>query len=350
MQSLYPDERALYLDRFRAVSLGEFTRGKPPAWIIKGILPQAELGVLFGESGSGKSFMALDMAVDIAIGASWRGLKTRQCRVGYVAAEGANGIRTRARAIATYRGLDIDQIPIAVIPEAPNIMERSDAINVASSINKAGGADLIIIDTFAQVMPGANENSGEDVGQALRHCKDIHRETGALVLLVHHSGKDASRGARGWSGLRAAADVELEIIRSNDMRTIRVTKQKDGEDGAHLGFTLEPVSLGYDEDGDEITSCVVKHNDRGTAVKDYRGLGINQMLFIKSLEELTGASNEWVSKEDLLEAVIKLMPPEDKQDRSTSKQRAVKSLAAVVTRGLIEKSAAGYRLTGNCDS
>jgi RecA-family ATPase len=106
-----------------------------------------------------------------------------------------------------------------VLADAPNLMEKQDALDVARAIVAAGGAQLVIVDTFAQVMPGANENAGEDVGRALAHCKGIHRATGALVLLVHHSGKDSSRGARGWSGLRAAADVELEVVRADDARS-----------------------------------------------------------------------------------------------------------------------------------
>mgnify|MGYP003346413027 CR=1 FL=1 len=109
--------------------------------------------------------------------------------------------------------------------------------------------DVVIVDTWAQTTPGANENSGEDMGKALAHCKGIHRATGAMVMLVHHSGKDASRGARGWSGLRAAADVELEVVRADEARSLTVTKLKDGEDGAEFAFRLESVVLGLDEDG-----------------------------------------------------------------------------------------------------
>jgi hypothetical protein len=50
------------------------------------------------------------------------------------------------------------------------------------------------------------------MGLALSHCKHIYEVTGAIVLLVHHSGKDAAKGARGWSGIRAAADTEIEIV------------------------------------------------------------------------------------------------------------------------------------------
>lgn len=178
----------------------------------------------------------------------------------YVVAEGAGGFRNRVQAYANHHGIGLADVPLGVINAAPNLIERKDAVALAKSVLKSGGADVIIIDTLAQTTPGANENSGEDMGKVLSHCKDIHRVTGALVLLVHHSGKDSSKGARGWSGLRAAADVEIEITRSEALRTAKVTKQKDGEDGQHWNFVLDTVTLGMDEDDDLITSCVVNYD------------------------------------------------------------------------------------------
>jgi hypothetical protein len=83
-----------------------------------------------------------------------------------------------------------------------------------------------------------------------------------MPILIHHAGKDASKGARGWSGLKAAADVQIEVIRrDNGTREIRIEKLKDGEDGARFGFELEVVDLGVDDDGDPVSSCVVRQTD-----------------------------------------------------------------------------------------
>lgn len=254
-------------------------------WLIKHVLPKAEMAVLYGESGSGKTFAVLDMAASIAIGQEWRGHKAPRSRVVYVAAEGANGFRKRMRAYANAHHLDT--LPIGVIADAPNLLEKADALDVARAVIAAGGADLIIIDTLAQTMPGGNENSGEDVGMLLKHCKGIHRATKALVLLVHHSGKDASKGARGWSGLRAACDAELEVLRVDEARSIRVSKQKDGDDNAEYGFKLKTVALGWDEDGEEITSCVVEHSEF-VPVKA-KALGQLQSKVLKVVNELAGA-------------------------------------------------------------
>ena len=110
-----------------------------------------------------------------------------------------------------------------MLDAAPDLKDKTAAADLAKGIKAMGGADLVIIDTFAHTLIG-NENSGEDVGLAIKHCKGIHTATGAMVLLIHHSGKDASKGARGWSGLRAAADVELCVTRDGEYRELSVSK------------------------------------------------------------------------------------------------------------------------------
>lgn len=251
--------------RFRVKSVEEFTSAPPPRWLIKGVLPEAEVVVLYGASASGKSFLALDMAAALDRGLPWRGdHRTRKARVAYVCAEGAGGFRSRIRA---YQQEHQCRLEIGVIEVAPNFLDRDEVLEVAREIVAWGRADLVILDTWAQVLPGANENSGEDIGKALGHCKGLRRATGATVMLVHHSGKDESRGARGWSGLRAAADAELEVIREGENRAVTITKMKDGEDGASYGFSLlTGVHTGMlDEDGEPITSCIVSHNSMEAA-------------------------------------------------------------------------------------
>lgn len=262
-----PAEELGTAQRFQVEPLGHFAKGKLPTWIIKSVLPKAELAVMFGESGSGKSFLVMDMALAISRGVDWCGYKVKQGRVVYIAAEGAGGARTRANAYALHHDLALDDLPFGVINAAPNFLQKTDAVDVAKAIVASGPCDVVIVDTFAQTTPGANENSAEDIGRALAHCKGIHRATGALVILVHHSGKDASKGARGWSGIKAAADAEIEVTRLADARCARISKLKDGEDGATFPFRLAPIPVGVDEDGDPITSCVVMYTDAPMPMK-----------------------------------------------------------------------------------
>lgn len=245
--------------RFTPIPAAEFASGRAPRWIIRDVMPEAEIAVVYGESGSGKSFWVLDMAAAVALGIPWRDQATTQGQVVYVAAEGAGGFRNRLKAYARHRGIKLDALPLAVIPDAPNLLSVPDVKDLCAALTRHGPARLVVVDTLAATTPGANENAGEDMGKALSHCKAIHRATGALVVIVHHSGKDATRGARGWSGIKAAVDAEIEITRAEHDRVATITKLKEGEDGAEFGFKLQQVPVGQDDAGEVITSCVVEH-------------------------------------------------------------------------------------------
>lgn len=321
--------------RFPVIPAAVFADGKPPGWIIKDVLPRADLIVLFGESGSGKTFIALDLAAAIARGINWRGYRTTRGRVVYIAAEGAGGLRTRLKAYAARHGLQLADLDLAVIAAAPNLLLKDDALDVCKSIIAAGRADLIVVDTFAQVTPGANENAAEDVGRALAHCRGIRVATGAPVLLVHHAGKDQSKGARGWSGLKAAADAELEVLRTPGGRMVRLSKQKDGRDGLEWGFDLEPVAVGVDEDGDEISSCVVCEaplpaiQQVGALMRD---LGPASRLVLIAVSEMAEAQTAGIEVAAVVAEVARRLPEPENGKRDTRKQRAKQALETLCRR------------------
>lgn len=309
-----------------------FAQVKPGQWWIKGVLPKAQLAVVYGASGSGKSFAVLDMAFAIARGAAWRDKRVRQGRVAYIAAEGADGFRKRLAAYAQHNELELQGVPLMVLGTAPNLRDPKDSAAVAAAVNAGGGADLIVVDTFAQVTPGGNENASEDVGQALAHAKRIAEATGAMVLLVHHAGKDAARGARGWSGLRAAADAEIEVVRTdNGSRYMRLSKSKDGEDGAEWGFELVQVVLGMDEDGDAVTSCVVREAEVNKAKAAGRKLGPNEEIVNQVIQEIAVSQLVGIEVEAVVEEAARRLPEPTDGKRDTRKQvvrRALKAMCA----------------------
>jgi hypothetical protein len=316
--------------RFNFEPVHAFSSSQALPWIVKGVLPKAGLGVVYGASGSGKSFAVLDMGMAIARGAEWRGKKVKQGRVAYIAAEGADGFRKRVAAYAQHNGVDLSTVPMTVLSAAPNLLEKQDAVDIVKGIRASGGADLIIVDTFAQTTPGANENAGEDVGKALGYCKRINEATGAMVLLIHHSGKDASKGARGWSGLRAACDAELEVVREGDARALRLTKSKDGEDGLVWGFALEVVQLGVDEDLDPITSCVVVEAQVPVVgAGPARKLGVVEKVVNDVIQEFAVAQTEGIEVGPVLAEAVKRMDPPTDGKRDTRKMRARKALESL---------------------
>lgn len=313
---------------FEPVHTFSSTRALP--WIIKGVLPKAGLGVVYGASGSGKSFAVLDMGMAIARGVEWRGKKVKQGRVAYIAAEGADGFRKRLAAYALHNQVDLATVPMTVLNAAPNLLEKQDAVDVARGIKAAGGADLIVVDTFAQTTPGANENAGEDVGKALGYCKRIHEVTGAMVLLIHHSGKDATKGARGWSGLRAACDAEIEVVREATGRYLRLTKSKDGEDGLEWGFDLEVVQVDVDEDMDPVTSCVVIEAQMPVVgAGPARRLGPVEKVVNDVIQEFALAQTEGIEVGPVLAEAVKRMEPPADGKRDSRKQRARRALEAL---------------------
>jgi hypothetical protein len=324
---------------FPILTGAEFLRAeKAVSWLIKGVIPCAQLGVLFGESTSGKTFLAFDMACAMGRGIEWNGKRVRKSRVLYIVAEGVNGFRKRVRAYCHQFGLEADDLGVDYMSDVtPNLIDREQVKRLVQELPTRGKYDLVIMDTFAQMTAGANENSGEDVGKALAHCKAIGKAAGdAMVLLVHHSGKDSSKGARGWSGLRAAADVEIEVTRAADDRCAELTKLKDGQDGAQFGFRLLTVVLGQDVDGQDVTSCIVEHTGTQKAKRSrQRKLGDVEAIVMQVHAELDGLTGSRVAHTELLDAVkAQLITPEDGK-RDTRGQRINRAVEALMAAELL---------------
>lgn len=233
--------------------------------------------------------------------------------------------------------MELAQLP-AVIADAPNLREPKEAAALVLAIIKwiraQGPVDVVVIDTLSATTPGGNENSGEDMGLVLSHCKFIHRETGALVVLIHHSGKDTTRGARGWSGLRAAADAEIEVIRNGDYRVANITKLKDGADGESFSFKLKVVELGRDADGEVESSCVIEHVDAPPATQGMgkqKASGRHQLTMLDILR--TMAPSGTVGYEDLVAGYASKMPKGD-GERDNRKRDAKRALEELITKRL----------------
>ncbi len=318
--------------RFGPVPIYDLSLAPPMQWLIKGVLPRAELGVLFGASGSGKTFVALDLAFSVARGNAWRDRRTARGRVVIIAAEGAGGIGKRGEAYSRYHEFDLRGIDLHVIPAAPNFLDNDDISEVMAEIGNIGPVDLVIIDTFAQVTPGANENTSEDIGRALANLKLLYGVTNAMNLVVAHAGKDLSKGVRGWSGLKAAADVQIEVLRhENGDREIIIEKMKDGEDGLRWGFKLEVVEVGIDYDGDIITSCVAVPTELQAKVEQER-IGLKRRGRVENhvLEIMTlfGEQSIVGAVELIDRAVAALQPPEDGK-RDTRRQSVTRAIQAL---------------------
>ena len=222
--------------------------------LIKGLLDQGAMSVLYGESNSGKTFVALDMAFHVATGGRWFGMRTADMPVLYIAAEGGRGFSKRIAALRV-KYQPTGAVRLEALRSSVNLL-REDAdleplIEAIRAMPTRPG--LIVLDTLSRAMAGGDENASTDMGGMVRHLDALRGATGAHLLVVHHSGKNLAKGARGHSLLRAATDTEIEIA---DKR-VKVTKQRDIDGNFQCGFDLEPITFGVDADGDAITSCVV---------------------------------------------------------------------------------------------
>jgi hypothetical protein len=318
--------------RFAALTAVEFMDRPPVRWTVKRVLPEQGLAMVFGPSTAGKSFFTLDLVMAVARGVTWRDRKVKQGPVVYVVAEGAGGFPDRLRAYAEHHGVDLADVPLRLIPAAPNLLEKGDVKELVAELQRAGEQRVIVIDTLAQVTPGADENSGQDMGRAVAHCNAIAKATGALVLLVGHPGKDESRGVRGWSGLFAAFDAVLQIEMSDEHRVATVAKMKDGQgQGDEFGFKLTSVLLGQDEDAEDITSCVLAHDGRALPKEQRKKApkGNIERLVLRT----AGVMRDFpagVTTHQLIEAAVNELPaPEGKRDRRREVVlRAIEALVA----------------------
>jgi len=256
------DARKVGAGRVPLLSLGELReQSHASPWLIKHVLPGESIGMLYGGSGTFKSFIAIDMALHIAHGLPWLGRRTRQGSIVYIAAEGGSGLWPRICAWHRSRRLHYEKTPLAVVPVALDL--KTDAWRVVESAQAKSleAPALVIVDTLSQTFAGEENNAGE-VAAYFREIGTRFRQLWkCAVLIIHHTGHVATERPRGSSAMRANLDFMFGVFRDEKemLATVTCTKQKDGEGFQDAVFSLAPMNLGTDEDGDMIKSLVARH-------------------------------------------------------------------------------------------
>jgi len=271
----------------------------PLRWLVRGVLPAEGLAVLFGASGSGKSFLTLDMAAAIAEGRPWFGYRTYAAPVVYLGLEGEAGLSQRVQAWAQHHGRPLPEAMRFIVSQPFNLPTSDDVSELADACRAGGaGGGLLIIDTLNRAALGLDENAAEDMGRIIEAAADLQRRIGGLTLLVHHSGKDTTRGMRGHSSLHAALDAAIEVRRENDTRSWRIAKSKDSSDGEDVPFSLETVTLGVDEDGEVYTSCAVV--EERTSAQEADSNPAKDILDTQNMRQLLALLHETFQAGDFL--------------------------------------------------
>ncbi len=332
--------------RFRLQNANAVASLEPIKWRIKGVLPQNGIGAIYGASGTGKSFLAFDMAAAVAAGKPWFGLRTTACPVTICALEAPAGQPARIAAYGIRHGEISDGVRFLTQPF--NLLDKQDAADLATAIRQSGARHgIIIIDTLNRAAPGIDENSSSDMGNVIAATSELQRQVGGMVILVHHSGKDATKGMRGHSSLFAALDCAIEVTRSGDRREWKVDKAKDGEDGKAYPFRLDVVEVGINEDHDLVTSCVIQPEQQaGAAVRAVRmPAGGNQKiiydglrdLLVKSPERSKGGAPDYLPVVALEEAIAKLRGSLATEERRKS-ERTQQAITGLINGGFVRLS------------
>ncbi len=285
---------------------------EPVQWLIDGWLVQDSLAALVGPSGSGKSFLAIDWAVRVATGTPWHGRTVKQGAVFVLAGEGRNGLRKRIAGMETGFGIPITGAPLFLADCLPALTDPGNARAVVDEITAVAekiffesGHEpaLVIVDTVARAMAGANENSSEDMGRFIQSMDWIRQRYGACVLSVHHTGhgSETQDRARGSSAYRAALDSEFVTKTHNQTVSVRATKCKDWSAPAPLTLTKQPVDVEVaTSNGIQRTSTLVLRDPVGAVLECQRREQVFQLQVqggtVRQIAELTGISRSTVQR------------------------------------------------------
>jgi hypothetical protein len=276
--------------RFKLLGSTDLKALPPMIWRIREVFPAEGLAAVYGPSRSGKSFLLLDAACAIAEGRDWFGYRVKGAPVVYVALEGQAGFRVRVRAWEQANGRPLPE-RLRLVLEPFKLVEPRDVRDLAAAILAFGSGSVTILDTLNRAAPGLDENASADMGRMIESAASLQRLIGGLVVLVHHAGKDATRGLRGHSSLIGALDGSVEVTRDGERRTWNSDKVKEGPDGKAHAFRLESVEVGTDEDGEPETSCVVRSDTSAEEIKQVKlPQGGNQRIVYQALGPMFRAS------------------------------------------------------------
>ena len=260
---------------------------------VEGLLTGGAMSVIYGPSNCGKTFFVMDLALHVAWGRQWRGREVDQGTIVYLSLEGSQGVRNRIAAFRKHHG--IEALPFATMPKPVDLLSsQADVAAVIQLVHHVAAKTqsfvrMVIVDTLSRAMAGGNENSPDDMTALIGNCDRIRDATGAHLCIIHHSGKDEAKGARGHSSLRAATDTEIEIKRDPNLTlsTARVVKQRDLEAAEPFGFTLQSIPLGINRRGKPVTSCVVLEAEETVILAREGGLSPKEAEALSCLIELT---------------------------------------------------------------
>lgn len=308
-------------------------------YVVRGLLPAQGLVAIYGEPGSGKSFLALDLAHAVAKGRpSWFGFPVQQTPVAYVALEGQTGMAKRVAAVEKHTGQPCDSRMRFWCREFQLLSDESVQFLTAQILATIGSGAIVIIDTLNQASPGADENSPQDMGRIIASAKRVASLVGGLVVLVHHAGKNRSLGLRGHSSLLAAMDAVIEVLREAAGRKWRVAKAKDDSGDISRDFELVTHDVGQDAYG-PIRSCAVLQTAHASVITKAPVRGRHQKPALDELRRLLTSPGQVMDYKTAISHVAGVLMAKGKE-----RDRAKEAIDALFRGGHLSISDKGVSL------
>jgi hypothetical protein len=292
-------------------------KDEPVEWLVESIIPKKAFVALYAPPASWKSFIALDLAEAIATGRDWMGYKIpKKGAVLFISGEGYGGMGARVSA-CKIQNQSPDGANLYIIRAQLNLRSSpedfTELLNAITDLIAEIGEpiELIILDTLMRMAGGEfNESSSEDMGGFITQTGKLQEIFECALLVIHHTGKDISKGLRGHSSLLGGCDTVLEIQRQDSVinsadpsvignAILKVSKQKDGADSIEVGIEVVLVEIGTSTLGFEITtSLAIRHNQdiaggNSKAGKNNAGFGLNQRLEMDSLMKVIKAKGSY---------------------------------------------------------
>jgi len=242
--------------QLKIISAEQITRPHSANDFVQNVLIEGEVSVVYGPPNCGKTFFVTDLCFHVAQGKPWHGKRVDQGKVLYLALEGVRGIHNRIVAYKQETNASLSDFHI--LTQDIDLSDTASTLELANLIAQSGQYKIIVIDTLARAMSG-DENTPEGMSRVVRNVSALQARTNAHVCLVHHSGKDRDKGARGHTSLKGAVDTEIEIWKERDdnQSTVTIIKQRNLDVYQLPDFTLKPITIGENKHQEPITSCVV---------------------------------------------------------------------------------------------
>ena len=242
VEEIVADADGAEIAPFEVMTTNQLKAMPPVTWAVDGLVTLHGFTVMYGAPASGKSFLAIDMALSIANGLAWQNRAVRRGSVLYIAGEGVGGMGKRVKAWEAWHGKH-DTANLYVLPTAVNFRDEADIARLKMTIDSIGEQfTMVVVDTVARALLGGEENSATDMGLFVDACDQIKAHTGSALLAVHHAGKDSAKGMRGSSSLLGGVDAAMSITNFDGIVTLKVEKQKDAEPIGDMNFEMVPVA------------------------------------------------------------------------------------------------------------